>query len=338
MTGPALLLLVALLVGHGGSRWLRRSRWPRRAPAVGLLVWHAWGVAVIAALVLAGLSLALPALPAAHDLPDLVGACVEAVRSHYASPAGALSGVLGLAWVLLLVGRLIGYARRVRRLRGAVGDDLAGRLARDTTALDGAALAGPGRVLLVPDEEPQVYCLPRPGAPREDVVVVTSAARRALSDAQLRQVLAHEEAHLRGRHDRVLLRVQALELALGGRLGSSVAREEVATLLEMQADDAVSRPHRRHLAEAVLALATAATGASEGGPESARPARGLSATGGAAVARVSRLVSEPEQLRFRQAVAARLGALLLVLVPFAAAAPGLSHTAQSLCHLMGPHT
>ena len=60
--------------------------------------------------------------------------------------------------------------------------------------------------------QPAAYCV----AGRQPTVILTTAAVQALDPGQLDAVLAHERAHLAGRHHRLLALTPAvLALALG---------------------------------------------------------------------------------------------------------------------------
>lgn len=172
--------------------------------------------------------------------------------------------------------------------------------------------------MVLPDEVPTVFCVP--GRGRGPRVVVSRGALGALTASQLRQVLAHERAHLSSRHHLVLGWADAFAAVLGGRLGSALARDRIAELVEMHADDAAGGSNRRELAEAVVALA--------GG---ARPAGAMGA-GGSALSRVVRLSSPvvPVSSQARAGIVLSLAAL--VLLPAAIATmPGLASLFVDAC-------
>jgi Zn-dependent protease with chaperone function len=135
-------------------------------------------------------------------------------------------------------------------------------------------------VVMVEADEPLVYCLPTP-AP---TVVVTTGARRALSPRQLRAALAHERAHLAGRHHLLLGVAYALGRAIPWLALFAQAGPALAQLLEMRADDAAAcRYGPRTVASAIAAM----------GRQPA-PAGALGATGPSALARGLRLcTTEP---------------------------------------------
>ncbi len=65
MTVAAVLLAYAACVGTLGSRMLSRARWTGRAPLLAIVIYLAAGWSVVAALGLAGLTLAVHATPSA---------------------------------------------------------------------------------------------------------------------------------------------------------------------------------------------------------------------------------------------------------------------------------
>jgi Zn-dependent protease with chaperone function len=55
--------------------------------------------------------------------------------------------------------------------------------------------------VIIDDDAPAFYCLP---SGRRQVIVVSSGALARLTPRQVRAVLAHKRAHLRGRHYLIL--------------------------------------------------------------------------------------------------------------------------------------
>jgi Zn-dependent protease with chaperone function len=162
-----------------------------------------------------------------------------------------------------------------------------------------------GATVVLDAPQPAAYCVPgRPAA-----IVLTSGALAVLDRAQLGAVLAHERAHLAGRHH--------LLISLSRGLAASFPRvpvftrgpAEVARLAEMCADDAAARrTGRPALLSALLAMGTG----------TAVPAAALAATAGPVTARVHRLLHPPR--RGRQA---RYAAALACLTILLASASGL---------------
>ena len=192
------LLLYAAVTAEAGSRWLPRASWPLRAPRTAILTWQTATLSVIASPVAAGLILAIPCLPASID-PAALRACLAAMRAGYLTPQGALAAAAGAVIVVGVAGRILwctATAMTVARRRRARHDDMLTVIARP----------GPAGVRVIDDAHPAVYCLP--GRRR---IVLTTGALRCLDGRQLDAVLAHERAHLSGRHHLVLTLAGALK-------------------------------------------------------------------------------------------------------------------------------
>ncbi|MGW4367174.1 M56 family metallopeptidase [Nocardia takedensis] len=135
-----------------------------------------------------------------------------------------------------------------------------------------------GGAVLLDSPEPQAYCV----SGRPDTIVVTSAALDALTDEQLAAVLAHERAHLRGRHAMLTGMLRSLATALPGVRLLTEGSVEIGRLLEMCADDRAARTHGpAPLLGGLLALL---------GMGAQAPAGALGAAGTAVLARAERLV------------------------------------------------
>jgi beta-lactamase regulating signal transducer with metallopeptidase domain len=88
--------------------------------------------------------------------------------------------------------------------------------------------------------------------------VVSSAALGRLQAEQLAAVLAHERAHQAGRHHRLVLLAQVLEVGFPWLPAARLGHDAVARLVELAADDAAARAQgRRQVAAALAALGDA---------------------------------------------------------------------------------
>ena len=105
MTVAAVLLAYAACVGTLGPRMLGRARWTARAPLLGIVTYLAAGWSVVAAVGLAGLTLAVHATALGGGLSHLIGACVRRLRDTYATPGGATVAGLGLVLAGAVVAR-----------------------------------------------------------------------------------------------------------------------------------------------------------------------------------------------------------------------------------------
>ena len=98
MTVAAVLLVYAAGADTAGARLLGRARWAARAPLLAIITYLAAAWSVVAALGLAGLTLAVHATALGGGLSQLIGACVLRLRDAYATPGGATAAGLGSPW------------------------------------------------------------------------------------------------------------------------------------------------------------------------------------------------------------------------------------------------
>jgi Zn-dependent protease with chaperone function len=265
-----LLALVVYAVAVLAPRWLTGAAWTQGSPRLGILAWQASTAAVLGSVILLAVAAALPVDQVSFDLGHLLHACGAVLRSRYSLSAAPWSAVLAAATAAVLLRRAL-LLRSValvqaRKRQRALIDVLALELADDgTRVLDHqAALA---------------YCIPGRGGR----IVLTSAAVSTLTPDQLAAVIAHERAHLRGRHDVVLFASEVARAAFPWVRFFGVAKEQTAGLVEMLADDQAARQ------AGPVPLASALVGLGS----SAVPGGSLAATGQMTTERVLRLVRDP---------------------------------------------
>jgi Zn-dependent protease with chaperone function len=306
------LVAYAVLAGSFGGAMLRRTRWADGAPRLGIVAWLALTGSLIASVVLAGLSLAVPVSLVSSDLAALLDTCVMLLRAQYSTPGGAAASTAGLLMALVVIARTAQclirswLAARAGRIRQRSQLSLIAHADKDldVVVLDHAACAA--------------YCVPG----RAGRIVVTSAALRALDSEQMTAVVAHERAHLRGRHHLAVQAASSLRAAFPFVPALRDAENHVARLTEMVADDAATRAVDR------LTLATALVRLGEG----SRPAGALGAGGSTALMRVRRLANPAAPLSPMRRLATLAGVALLVLTPLVvAAAPALSVACAGYC-------
>jgi hypothetical protein len=318
MTGiddAALLAVVATASALGASA-LPRARWPRRSPAAAILLWQALGLASGLAAVGTLIGLALPAsqgglvfsvLRAAGQLRDGDGfglarlfglgeadgapLVLVLVAVRLACLAAGLVLLASLCWVLLAASIAALHARRRQRA-------LLTLLAHGDPKVPGA--------LVVDYPSAAAYCLP--GLRSRSRIVVSVGAIELLGRGELAAVLAHERAHLRERHDLVLLPFTALRRAFPRSATCTGAHLAVALLVEMLADDRALRGGpARELVSALVRFGTAGT--------CPAPAGALAAAEGEVAARVTRLLQPVRPLPAVAVMAVCLAAGLLVAAP-----------------------
>jgi Zn-dependent protease with chaperone function len=246
----------------------------------------AWLSAMASAVLAAGIAVALVTQAAAAAWPALTEALCRGVAGTQCTPQvyrSALysAGVAVLAIVIILatLAALWRYGRRTRRATAST------RLHAQAALLAGRELAGTGAVVL-DDPRPVAYCV----AGRPATIVVSSGALAILDAPQLAAVLAHERAHLAGRHHLLATVTRGLAAALPGVPLFTRGAQEVARLAELAADDTAARSvGRPALVAALLALATGTAV-----PGASLAVRGALAAAALAVpARVERLLDPP---------------------------------------------
>lgn len=152
--------------------------------------------------------------------------------------AAGVAGVVLLAASLRALGTMVRLVRRERALR------------RRLRGVQATLLAG--RSVLVVPERRLVACCVGWWSPR---VVVSTGALEALSGAQVRAVVAHEDAHARRRDPLRLLAASVTTEALSFLPGARLLGRRYGELLEVAADErAVGEVGRAPLAAALVAF------------------------------------------------------------------------------------
>jgi hypothetical protein len=310
VTVAAVLLAYAVGVGILGARMLARASWTARAPLLAILTYLAAAWSVVAALGLAGLTLAVHATALGGALSQLIGACVLRLRATYVTPGGAVGAGAGLVLAgAVAVRTALTAASHLRVTRRQ-----AQRHAR-TARLVGRPEPDLGAVL-VEHSQPAAYCV----AGRHPTVIVTTGALQALAPGQLDAVLAHERAHLAWRHHRLLAMARISRRALPFLPLMRDAEVQVERLVELHADDAATQARDpASLATALVVLAAAAASTSAPAPVPAAPAPVLASAATDAVQRIHRLLRPAEPLGRSRRLLLRAAAAALVLGPLAMA-------------------
>ncbi|MFD7493852.1 M48 family metalloprotease [Streptomyces sp. NPDC059832] len=241
------------------------------------------------------LALVLLVVPGATRF-SAVSAVGELVRP-LSDSAPAVTVSLAVAALALLVGCAAAVARAARRHWAELCR--AGRF-------DGRAA---GELAVLRDSRPDAYALPgRPGTPGR--IVVTTGMLRALDPAERDALLAHERAHLVGRHH---LFIAAAEAAALCHPALRSLRAPMGYALERCADEAAaSAVGDRRIAARAIGRAALAARAAEGAPQP-RPRVALAAAAGPVPRRVAALLGRnTARPRVGRAAAAALLACLVV--------------------------
>lgn len=299
-----LVLLIALV-----PRFLREADWTRRAPRTALAVWLATCVSAVAVAVLAGALLIMPLSTIGQFLVDLVEACSAWSAPNRATarpPVAILAGGGVLAAVLArIVYATVTVVVPQRRLRRAHLASLP-LIARHDADLN---------VHIVDHPVPAAFCLPNTDG---GLIVVSDGALRRLTGPQIVAVIAHERAHLRGRHHLITAATAVLAQAFPHLPLFVAARHETARLVEMAADDvAARRAAPSTVACALLDLARPS-------PSAPSVPSTLAMGEHSAADRARRLLGTREPLgRFARVLATAATAVLLLIPLAAPAVPAL---------------
>ena len=305
MLYPALFLAFLAVGTVPAAAALVSARWPYRAPAAAILLWQAlglsWGLAAVGTLAAAGavparfgiaggaLAAASRALRDARVSFDTALGLASAVRLACIAAAAALLALL--CWVLIAATAAVLRARQRQRA-------LLSLLARGDPKVPGA--------LVVDHESPAAYCVPG----LRSHIVVSAGTLDLLDQAELAAVLDHERAHLRERHDLVLLPFTALRRAFPRARLPRQAQYAVGLLVEMLADDYA----RRHCPARELATALIRVGAVGAGPVPSG-ALAVAAQPEEVATRVARLLTPAPRLPLAAVAAICTTAAMLVFVP-----------------------
>jgi Zn-dependent protease with chaperone function len=313
---PALIMLsyAAALAWIGPAPLARLTACGVNA-RLGLAVWF---IAVSSALASAVVAVSFLVRAAVAGWPTFAGTICRSVYGGTCPPQVYRSALFELSLaaasavaVLILITLTWQYSRTVHRSRQRAREHA--QAARITGRHFPAAGIPPLSTAVVLDApQPAVYCVPG----RPATIVLTTGALAVLGPAQLLAVLAHERAHLAGRHHLLITLGKAMRAGLPGVPLFTRGAEEVGRLAEMRADDvAARRSGRDTLVQALVAMGT--------GQPLPAPSASLAATGGVVSARVRRLLDPPGWTR-RACHGLALSAVLLTLAAAPALLPVLS--------------
>lgn len=270
------LLAYGLVVAVLGPDVLERATRSGAAPRLGIAVWSAAMVSVLGSWLLTVALLGGEVLRAGGELDRLLAGCVETLRVVAQGGHGELvrAGLAALVGLSLLAVAVLAWRLRAALRRGRIRTR---RHAEEALLVGRGRTGGPAGAIVLDSDDRRVYCI----AGRPPTIVITRGALAALDTAQLDAVLAHERAHLKGRHHLLLALTGAMARILPGMRLFVEGAASLARLVEMRADDAAARHHGSDtVVDALLALTTA----------SAVPAAALSAAAIGVADRVERLL------------------------------------------------
>lgn len=264
------------------------ARCTLRDPVAKIVLWQAVGLAggcsVIAACLL-------------HGVAPLIGTGVLAGALR--GDVDALAALPVWRWLLLIAGLVVLVDLLVALASTAVS--VVRRRRRHATLL--RLVSSPSDSL--PDTQvidapaALAYCLPVDGG----TTVVSTGLLSALDEREQRAVIAHERAHLRFRHDLLVLPFAAWRDAMPWSPSAGRALGEVGELTELMADDAARRGHS---AEAIASAIRRTADAADLRERDLLDAR---------LGRLASDLPEPQRTRRQRARAAAIGAGLVSAVP-----------------------
>ncbi|MCC3316771.1 M56 family metallopeptidase [Nocardia africana] len=210
MSSAVCLLLYGFVVAVLAPSVLRRYTRDGIAPRLGLT---AWLCAIVSVAVSWAAAIVVVVVDIAHDMShpgetSILDSCLLQLHDAATGQYGAVIQValLSLAAMAAVAGGflLARLTAGLLRARSVTHDHarMARVIGRHNSRLD---------VFVIDLDEPMAYCV----AGKPDTVVVTQGVVEALDDAHLQAVLAHERAHLAGRHH--------VLLALTSRTGRPVS-------------------------------------------------------------------------------------------------------------------
>ncbi|MFG2615992.1 M56 family metallopeptidase [Streptomyces sp. NPDC048507] len=286
---------LALITGLVIPWMLVRARWAQQVPRLGLAVWVMCGAAFALASAILPAQLVLPA-ETSHRLIDAVLTLdpPSAARLAAASAREVLAAAAALTVLAVPGAVFVRELVRARRARTRHAELL--RLVGRYDAALGATV--------LEDARPAVYCLPG----RSRRVVVSSGAVQVLTRHELAAALAHERAHIGGRHHLLVAAAGAYSTVFRRVPLARIGGRTVPLLLEMAADDCALRGCSRDaLATALYALAAGHA-----------PRKAFAAGGPSAAVRMRRILGPQRAglpvLRGLLAVAAAMSAIIPAVV------------------------
>ncbi|SFR24864.1 Zn-dependent protease with chaperone function [Lentzea waywayandensis] len=306
---------VSLLIGAALMSWLAPTVLARRVvnggdPLVAIVAWLTSAAAVALAALGGVVLLLLPNHGFGEPLLAALDNCWSSVQHGTPPSVEAVSGVVGALLLLGLSARLVvgavGSARRRARRRA------------DQLAVLRIAARRDGETLWLEHGEPLAFSLTgRPG-----VIVATDGLAKQLTAPQVDAVLAHERAHLTGRHHLIVAIGEAMAGAFPFLPLFKLAPGMLRELVELVADAAAVRECGADAVRSAL-LKVSRHGA---------PGTALAMSGTSMDVRVERLLDGPAPAsRRRQLFSCGLAGLTAMALPVLVAAGAMFAVVTVAC-------
>ncbi|KIU14496.1 M56 family metallopeptidase [Mycolicibacterium llatzerense] len=278
MNAAAGLLLYAVVVLVAGPALLLQLTANGVAPRLAITAWLTAIASVLGSFTAAVCVMIVEAAGHWGRPDELLTSCLERLTAILLGHGGQIPQAITSVAVAAALGILVWTSVRIARslLR-----------ARDRTFAHAEAVRLVGRsttdnIVVVDTKEAAAYCV----AGRPPAIVITTAVLTALDSRQLAAVLAHERAHLDGRHAYIVASLRSLATILPYFALFTEGAARITALLEMCADDVAARRHgRRTLLSGLLVLSRA------------HPSHALGAASIAVLTRAQRLTDDHDALR-----------------------------------------
>ena len=229
-----MIAALALLAGAVVAGWfvpgvLRRVDLRRRDP-LPLIV--AWLVSVAGVLLAAATGVSLLLLPDHGPVAALVHSCWSAIRHGSPPRVEEAAGLVGVALLVTFAARLVvvsvrGFRKRCHKRQESLA----------VLRLVARPVSGPSDILWLAHDEPLSFSM----AGRPGVVVATEGLTRHLDPGAVAAVLAHERAHLAGRHHLLVAIADAVRVTFPFVPLFREAPAAIRELVELAADVVAAR-------------------------------------------------------------------------------------------------
>jgi Zn-dependent protease with chaperone function len=266
----AALLLGAFLAGRWTPGPLERLIASRIAPAVTIAWWFLTCLGIIVSIVFGVVLLALPDRTLAEHVIHVIHNCWTELHHGKSPDLGPIAGMVAMALVCFATTRLgLSIAKR-RRIRKEVHQ----------THLDALRIMEPRATRATPTlwlrhDDPLAYSI----GGRNALIVASHGLAERLTPPELQAVLAHEHAHVRGRHHMLV----SLADALGKSLRFIPAFRRLPMAIRILVELAADRAAVRQCGPDVVRSALTAISSRD------TPPKALGMSGGDIAFRVSRL-------------------------------------------------
>jgi beta-lactamase regulating signal transducer with metallopeptidase domain len=315
MIAAMTLFAGAFIVGWFVPGALRRIDLRRRDPVLLIVAWLVSTAGVLLAAASGVLLLLLPDHGPGASLLAAVHQCWATVLHGSPPRVEEITGLVGVALLVAIVARLVvvsvrGFRHRSRKRRENL----------EVLRLVARPVSDPSDILWLAHDEPLAFSM----AGRPGTVVATEGLTRHLDPGAVAAVLAHERAHLTGRHHLLIAAADAVRTTLPFVPLFRQAPQAIRDLVELAADVTAARDCGPAAVHTALLRVT----------RHGAPSTSLAMAQDAVNLRIARLQHNARPPRaLRRTVSCGLIALTAVILPFLAGTGILLGIALIVCPL-----